>query len=82
MSHDSCLTFVFVFCLISWYFLFCFQIKSKEGNGTLVPSTGDRRCVMTVPLVIEARVNPSPMAARMDKERYHFNKLEQDGVSK
>ena len=39
----------------------CFvkNVKSYQGNGTLVPHAGDRRCMMTVRVVIVARVNPS-----------------------
>ena len=49
-------------------------MKSKQENGSLVSSTRDQRCVMTLLIVTEARLKPLSTAVRMGKEIYNFNK--------
>ena len=51
------------------------QMKSNQGNGALVLSTGDWRWLMKVIFVITARVKPSSMAARMVQKSYRFRKI-------
>ena len=59
---------VFILLMNFIAFYFCPQFKSEQGNGTLMISTGDRRCVMKARWFIAARVKPSSTAARMERK--------------